>query len=66
LLNPLVFFLVYQFAAGGFSIAARAGAALVLACQDASSMGRVAALADELRQFGVTVVGAVLNGSPSA
>jgi chain length determinant protein tyrosine kinase EpsG len=48
------------------TIAARAGAALVLACQDASSMGRVAALADELRQFGVTVVGAVLNGSPSA
>ncbi|MES3002491.1 MAG: chain length determinant protein tyrosine kinase EpsG [Pseudomonadota bacterium] len=48
------------------TIAARAGAALVLACQDASSMGRVAALADELRQFGVTVVGAVLNGSPAA
>ena len=48
------------------TIAARAGAALVRASQDASSMGRVAALADELRQFGVTVVGAVLNGSPAA
>ena len=45
------------------TVAAKAGAALVLACQDASSMGRVAALADELRQFGVTVVGAVLNGA---
>jgi chain length determinant protein tyrosine kinase EpsG len=44
------------------TVAARAGAALVLACQDASSMGKVAALSDELRQFGVTVVGAVLNG----
>ncbi len=46
------------------TIAARAGAALVLACRDTTSVPRVAHMADELRQFGVTVVGAVLNGAP--
>jgi chain length determinant protein tyrosine kinase EpsG len=45
-------------------VAARSGAALMVACQDRSSVPRVAALADDLRQFGVTVVGAVLNGTP--
>jgi protein-tyrosine kinase len=47
------------------TIAARAGAALVLACQNATSVPRVAGLADDLRQFGVTIVGAVLNGAPA-
>ena len=54
-------------AAGGCAdastVAARAGAALILACRDSSSVPRIAALSDELRQFGVTVVGAVLNGA---
>ncbi len=45
-------------------VAARSGAALMVACQDRSSVPRVTALADDLRQFGVTVVGAVLNGTP--
>ena len=45
------------------TIASRAGAALMVACQDATSMTRVAGLADDLRQFGVTIVGAVLNGA---
>jgi chain length determinant protein tyrosine kinase EpsG len=46
------------------TIAARAGAALMLACRDATSVPRVAHLADDLRHFGVTIVGAVLNGAP--
>ena len=45
------------------TIAARAGAALMLACRDSTSVPRVAHLADDLRQFGVTIVGAVLNGA---
>ena len=45
------------------TIAARAGAALMLACRDATSVPRVAHMADDLRQFGVTIVGAVLNGA---
>lgn len=45
-------------------IAARAGAALVVACRDRSSVPRLAALSDDLRHFGVTMVGAVLNGVP--
>ncbi|HSW16508.1 MAG TPA: chain length determinant protein tyrosine kinase EpsG [Ramlibacter sp.] len=48
------------------TIAARAGAALVVACRDSSSVGGVATLTDELRQYGVTVVGAVLNGAGRA
>ena len=46
------------------TIAARAGAALIVACRDRSSMGRLGSLSEDLRQFGVTVVGAVLNGAP--
>jgi len=45
-------------------IAARAGAALVVACRDRSSVHRLGALSDDLRHFGVTMVGAVLNGVP--
>jgi chain length determinant protein tyrosine kinase EpsG len=45
------------------TIAARAGAALMLACRDSTSVPRVAHFADDLRQFGVTVVGAVLNAA---
>ena len=48
------------------TIAARAGAALMLACRDATSVPRVSHLADDLRQFGVTIVGAVLNGAAAA
>jgi chain length determinant protein tyrosine kinase EpsG len=48
------------------TIAARAGAALILACQNGTSVPRIASLADDLRQFGVTIVGAVLNGTPAS
>ena len=48
------------------TIAARAGAALMLACRDATSVPRVSHLAENLRQFGVTIVGAVLNGAARA
>jgi protein-tyrosine kinase len=48
------------------TVAARAGAALVLACRDRSSVPRIAGLADDLREFGVTIVGAVLNGARAA
>jgi protein-tyrosine kinase len=48
------------------TIASRAGAALMLACRDATSVPRVSHLAENLRQFGVTVVGAVLNGAARA
>jgi protein-tyrosine kinase len=47
------------------TIAVRAGAALILACRDRSSVPRLAGLTDDLRQFGVTIVGAVLNGAPA-
>jgi chain length determinant protein tyrosine kinase EpsG len=47
------------------TIAVRAGAALMLACRDRSSVPRLARLTEDLRQFGVTIVGAVLNGAPS-
>ncbi len=46
------------------TIAARAGAALMVACRDRSSMPRLGSLASDLRQFGITIVGAVLNGAP--
>jgi chain length determinant protein tyrosine kinase EpsG len=46
------------------TVAARAGAALMVACRDRSSVSRLASLSDDLRQFGVTIVGAVLNGAP--
>jgi protein-tyrosine kinase len=45
------------------TIATRAGAALMLACRDTTSVPRVSKLANDLRQFGVTIVGAVLNGA---
>jgi chain length determinant protein tyrosine kinase EpsG len=48
------------------TIAARAGAALMLACRDGTSVPRLAHMADDLRQFGVTIVGAVLNGASPA
>lgn len=47
------------------TIAARAGAALMVACRDRSSVPRLASLTEDLRQFGVTIVGAVLNGAPA-
>ncbi len=46
------------------TIAARAGAALMLACRNKSSAAGLASLSDNLREFGVTIVGAVLNGAP--
>jgi len=46
------------------TIAARAGAALLVACRDRSSVPRLGSLAEDLRQFGITIVGAVLNGAP--
>jgi protein-tyrosine kinase len=48
------------------TIATRAGAALMLACRDTTSVPRVSKLANDLRQFGVTIVGAVLNGAGTA
>jgi chain length determinant protein tyrosine kinase EpsG len=48
------------------TIATRAGAALMLACRDATSVPRLSKLSNDLRQFGVTIVGAVLNGSAAA
>ena len=48
------------------TVAARAGAALMVTCRDRSSMPRVIKLADDLKDFGVSVVGAVLNGAGAA
>jgi protein-tyrosine kinase len=45
------------------TVAARAGAALMVTCRDRSSMPRVIKLAEDLREFNVSVVGAVLNGA---
>ena len=45
------------------TVAARSGAALMVTCRDRSSMPRVIKLSEDLREFGVTVVGAVLNGA---
>ena len=36
----------------------------MLACRDRSSVPGSTSLSDNLRQFGVTIVGAVLNGAP--
>jgi protein-tyrosine kinase len=47
------------------TVAVRAGAALMLACRDRSSAPRLAGLTEDLREFGVTIVGAVLNGAPT-
>jgi protein-tyrosine kinase len=52
--------------ADAHTVAARAGAALLLACRDRSSVPRLGALTDDLREFGVTVVGTVLNGVPAS
>lgn len=43
------------------TVAARAGAALMVARQNASSMPQIARFARSLREFGVTLVGSVLN-----
>lgn len=51
--------------ADAHTIAVRAGAALMLACRDVSSVPCLAGLTEDLRQFGVTIVGAVLNGAPT-
>lgn len=51
----------YVGTADAATIAARAGAAMVVASRDASSVPGLAAVASGLRQFGVTLVGAVLN-----
>jgi chain length determinant protein tyrosine kinase EpsG len=48
------------------TVAARAGAALMVTCRDRSSMPRVIRLSEDLREFGVSVVGAVLNGAGAA
>lgn len=45
------------------TIAVRAGAALIVARQDKSSMAQLARLTRSLRDFGVTLVGSVLNDS---
>jgi chain length determinant protein tyrosine kinase EpsG len=45
------------------TVAARAGAALVVACRDRSSVPQISRLTDDLRQFGVNVVGSVLTGA---
>ncbi|MEY4653460.1 MAG: hypothetical protein RI884_2041 [Pseudomonadota bacterium] len=51
----------YVGTADAATVAARAGAAMVVASRDASSVPGLTAVASGLRQFGVTVVGAVLN-----
>ena len=48
------------------TVAARAGAALMVTCRDRSSMPHVMKLSDDLREYGVSVVGAVLNGAGTA
>jgi chain length determinant protein tyrosine kinase EpsG len=55
-----------QTCADASTIAARTGAALMVACRDRSPVARITRLTEELRQFGVTVVGAVLNGAGKA
>ena len=55
-----------QGCADAATVAARAGAALVVACRDNSGVPAVAAMTAQLREFGVTVVGAVLNGAGRA
>jgi protein-tyrosine kinase len=53
-----------QSCADAGTIAARAGAALLVACRDRSSVSRLSALSEDLHQFGITIVGAVLNAAP--
>lgn len=45
------------------TVAARCGAAMVVACRDSSSLPGMAAVTGALREFSVTVVGAVLNAT---
>lgn len=47
--------------ADAHTVAVRAGAALIVARQDASSMTQMAQCTSSLREFGVTLVGSVLN-----
>lgn len=47
--------------ADAHTVAARAGAALIVARQDRSSMAQMAQFTQSLREFGVTLVGSVLN-----
>lgn len=47
--------------ADAHTVAVRAGAALVVARQDKSSMSKIAQFTHSLRDFGVTLVGSVLN-----
>ncbi len=51
----------YLGTADAATVAARTGAAMVVASRDTSSLPGLAAVASGLRQFGVNVVGAVLN-----
>lgn len=48
------------------TIGARAGAALLVACRDGTSVRALGTLAEGLREFGVTVVGAVFNSPQPA
>ncbi len=52
--------------ADAVTVASRAGAALVVACRDSSSVQGISALSAQLREFNVSVVGAVLNGAGKA
>jgi Mrp family chromosome partitioning ATPase len=47
--------------ADAHTVAARAGAALLVARQGSSSVPQMAQLTQGLREFGVTVLGSVLN-----
>lgn len=49
--------------ADAHTVAVRAGAALIVARQDKSSIPQLAQLTGSLREFGVTLVGSVLNDS---
>jgi protein-tyrosine kinase len=52
-----------QGCADAATVAARAGAALIVTCRDISGVNAVSSLTSDLREYGVTVVGAVLNGA---
>ena len=52
--------------ADGATVAARAGAALLVTCRDSTSMPGLTALSQSLHEFGVTVVGAVFNAPDRA
>lgn len=48
------------------TVAARAGAALLVTCRDGTSVSGLGALSQSLNEFGVTVVGAVFNACDRA